>query len=121
VSSAGYSGTPLARKLGFKDGMRVVYVNAPEGFEVDGIDDPQARLAKATDLVVCFVIARRSAESLRSSSRRAVTKHTTWWVCFAWRERTSSMPSTAKPAGEFTYTTRIPSLKPSLRARGVPE
>ena len=32
MSSAGYSGTPLARKLGFKPGLAVAYVNAPEGF-----------------------------------------------------------------------------------------
>ena len=30
--SAGYSGTPLARKLGIKSGHRVGTVNAPEGF-----------------------------------------------------------------------------------------
>ena len=28
----GYSGTPLARKLGIKDGMRVALVGAPTGF-----------------------------------------------------------------------------------------
>jgi hypothetical protein len=32
VSTAGYSGTPLIQKLGFKPGMRALYVNAPAGF-----------------------------------------------------------------------------------------
>lgn len=31
-SGAGYSGTPLPRKLGIKDGFRVALVGAPEGF-----------------------------------------------------------------------------------------
>ena len=60
--NAGYSGTPLARKLGFKEGMRVAYVNAPEGFAVDGIEDVRARLAKGTDLVVFFTKERRAIE-----------------------------------------------------------
>lgn len=29
---AGYSGTPLAKKLGIKDGFRVSFVNAPDAF-----------------------------------------------------------------------------------------
>ena len=32
MASAGYSGTPLVRKLGFKPGMRVHYAAAPDGF-----------------------------------------------------------------------------------------
>ncbi len=30
---AGYSGTPLAKKLGIKDGGRVLLISALEGFE----------------------------------------------------------------------------------------
>ncbi len=30
-----YSGTPLYKKLGIKDGVKVAVVNAPEGFELD--------------------------------------------------------------------------------------
>ncbi len=32
ATGAGYSGTPLVRKLGFAPGMRVHYANAPEHF-----------------------------------------------------------------------------------------
>lgn len=32
MTAAGYSATPLVRKLGFKPGMRVHYVAAPEAF-----------------------------------------------------------------------------------------
>ncbi len=31
--AAGYSGTPLPKKLGIKEGQRVALVGAPEGFE----------------------------------------------------------------------------------------
>lgn len=32
MAGAGYSGTPLARKLGLKDGMTVLLRHAPEGY-----------------------------------------------------------------------------------------
>ncbi|HEV8128241.1 MAG TPA: hypothetical protein VGQ14_01150, partial [Candidatus Eisenbacteria bacterium] len=31
-ASAGYSGTPLPKKLGFKDGMRAALAGEPKGF-----------------------------------------------------------------------------------------
>jgi hypothetical protein len=35
--TAGYSGTPLPKKLGVKDGSRVLVVGAPDGFALDGV------------------------------------------------------------------------------------
>jgi len=32
ILMAGYSGTPLAKKLGIKDGMRLAALNAPKGY-----------------------------------------------------------------------------------------
>ena len=41
TSPAGYSGTPLARKLGFKIGFRVILVREPRGFRemLEGLPD----------------------------------------------------------------------------------
>jgi hypothetical protein len=89
VSAAGYSGTPLARKLGFKEGMRVVYVNAPEEFAVEGIEAPAGRLAKGTDLVVCFVRMRRELERQLDALRRAIEPDGMLWV--AWPKRASGI------------------------------
>jgi hypothetical protein len=89
VSSAGYSGTPLARKLGFKDGMRVVYVNAPQGFAVEGIETTAQRLAEHTGLVVCFVTARRELERRLDALRRAIEPDGMLWV--AWPKRASGI------------------------------
>jgi hypothetical protein len=87
VTAAGYSGTPLARKLGFKNGMRVVYVNAPEGFAVERIDTTAPRLAKGTDLVVCFVTTRRELERRLDGLRRAIEPDGMLWI--AWPKRAS--------------------------------
>ena len=57
---AGYSGTPLAKKLGFKEGFRVGFVNQPKGFQQelgslpDGIEISVARLPKPLDLIIFF-------------------------------------------------------------------
>jgi hypothetical protein len=85
----GYSGTPLARKLGFKQGMRVVYLNAPDEFAVDGIDDVARRLAKGADLVVFFTAARRELERRLSALRGAIEPDGMLWV--AWPKRASGV------------------------------
>ena len=89
MNTTGYSGTPLARKLGFKEGMRVVYVSAPEGFTVEGIEAPAARLAKGTDLVVFFTTARLELERRLDALRRAIEPAGMLWV--AWPKRASGV------------------------------
>jgi hypothetical protein len=87
--NAGYSGTPLARKLGFKEGMRVVYVNSPDGFAIEGIEDVRARLGKGTDLVVFFTEQRRELERRLDALRRAIEPDGMLWV--AWPKRASGV------------------------------
>jgi len=87
--NAGYSGTPLARKLGFKEGMRVAYVNPPDGFAVEGIEDVRARLGKGTDLVVFFTKERRALERRLAALRRAIEPDGMLWV--AWPKRASGV------------------------------
>jgi hypothetical protein len=89
VSAAGYPGTPLARKLGFKEGMRVVYVNPPDEFAVEGIEMTAARLDNGTDLVVCFVMARSELERRLAALRRAIEPAGMLWV--AWPKRASGI------------------------------
>ena len=89
MSTAGYSGTPLARKLGFKKGMRVVYVNPPDGFAVEGIDATAPRLARGTDLVVFFATARRELERRLDALRRAIEPDGLLWI--AWPKRASGV------------------------------
>lgn len=75
--SAGYSGTPLARKLGIKDGHRVAALSAPDGF-VRLLDLPTGarlrsdlRAAGAYDVIVVFVTTepRLRAEFDRARAR----------------------------------------------------
>jgi hypothetical protein len=89
---AGYSGTPLPKKLGIKAGARVALVRAPEGFESvltplppDVVVQHQARAP--LDVVVLFVTRR--AELTRRFPRlvRALRPDGGLWV--AWPKRAS--------------------------------
>lgn len=63
---AGYSGTPLARKLGIKEGHRVALVAAPEGFEaaLAGLPDGVTLTRRASGTLDVIVFFARSARQL---------------------------------------------------------
>jgi hypothetical protein len=95
-SSAGYSGTPLVRKLGFKPGMRVVLLDAPEGFaDVLGpLPDGVAvgtRLAAGKDMVIVFVTRRAALARRTAALRRAVAPDGMVWV--AWPKKAARVPT----------------------------
>ncbi|WP_233265552.1 DUF3052 domain-containing protein [Leifsonia sp. AG29] len=56
MSQAGYSGTPLHKKLGLKPGMRVQLLHAPEGWRLplDGAPEPDWVTEGPADLIVAF-------------------------------------------------------------------
>jgi hypothetical protein len=65
---AGYSGTPVAKKLGMKSGMRVWLRNAPQGFEdmLDGLPDHVSlsrRRRADVDLAMCFETSAKNLEA----------------------------------------------------------
>ena len=39
MTAAGYSGTPLPKKLGIKPGHRVMVLSAPDGFEAAALPE----------------------------------------------------------------------------------
>lgn len=94
ASAAGYSGTPLAGKLGFKPGQRVAYIDAPDGFEAllgalpDGVT-VRERLRGPLDLVVCFVTSRAVLEHRLAALRRAIDPAGMLWI--AWPKRSSAV------------------------------
>lgn len=59
MSAAGYSGTPLWQKLGFKPGMKIALVRAPAHYENLLADAPGGlvftRTAKASDAIHLFI------------------------------------------------------------------
>ena len=91
--TAGYSATPLPRKLGFKPGMTAVYLDAPEHLgellgELEGVTVRRSLRGHA-DLVMCFVTRRRELERRAARLREAVAPDGMVWVC--WPKRASKV------------------------------
>src|SRR5207244_12425354 len=90
---AGYSATPLVKKLGIKAGFRVAFVNAPENFmEQLGPLPERVTFAEtcgeSVDLILLFV--REEAELKKSFSKlsRRLSPAGMLWV--AWPKRCST-------------------------------
>jgi hypothetical protein len=95
VSPAGYSGTPLERKLGFKPGMSAAFLGAPEQLDgllgdLDGVSVKRSLRGRA-DLVLCFVTARRELARRAGRLREAIAPDGMVWVC--WPKRASKVPT----------------------------
>ena len=94
--NAGYSGTPLAKKLGIKEGARVATVGAPAGFPalLDPLP-PSVRLRSdlrgAGPFDVLLVFVRTEAE-LRSRFARARARlETSGGLWVAWPKQSSPL------------------------------
>jgi hypothetical protein len=93
VAAAGYSATPLPRKLGFKPGMTAVFLDAPEHLDellgdLEGVTVKRALRGRA-DLVMCFVTRRGELERRAGRLRDAVAPDGMVWVC--WPKKASKV------------------------------
>ncbi len=96
MTPAGYSGTPLAKKLGVKEGGRVWLKGAPAGFEktLEGMPAGAAavRAAKsgaAYDVIVLFVKSKSAlAKEFAQSAKRLAPRGGLW---IAWPKKASGV------------------------------
>jgi hypothetical protein len=92
--SAGYSGTPLDRKLGIKPGDRVALLGAPDGFEggtlalPDGVAVTRRAGGKA-DVIVSFHTRRADLERGLPALRAMMEPAAGLWI--AWPKRAAKM------------------------------
>ena len=99
-----YSGTPLWKKLGIKEGVRLLVIGAPEGFDdllaAIAPMPPVDRLARAgrdLDVVVLFVTERRELERRFVGLARSLDRAGRLWI--AWPKGAS------KIATDLTFET----------------
>jgi hypothetical protein len=92
---AGYSGTPLPRKLGIKPGHRVLLIGAPEGFEAgtlgplpDGVRVAR-RAAGTADVIVAFHTERSRLARRLPALRDRMEPAAGLWI--AWPKRASGV------------------------------
>jgi hypothetical protein len=88
---AGYSGTPLVKKLGIGAGTVVSVLAAPEGFALELPDGAIARtrLAGHVDVVLFFTARRRDLEERIQALGKAVMPAGAAWI--AWPKRASGV------------------------------
>lgn len=93
--SAGYSGTPLPRKLGIKPGQRIAFLGAPPEFAgalgqlPDGVDRPRAQARGPLDLIVAFFVERRRLQQRLPRLIAALDPAGALWI--AWPKRASGV------------------------------
>jgi hypothetical protein len=91
---AGYSGTPLAKKLGIKEGSRIALINAPKDFE-SGLnqlpDNVQfiKRPTKSLDIILLFVLTERALA--RDFAKFAATLTANGMIWIAWPKKNSGV------------------------------
>lgn len=96
MAAAGYSGTPLARKLGIKEGHTVALLGAPRGFDatLDGLADGVAirtRAAGVADVIVSFHTERAELERRIPALLKVLDVDGGLWI--SWPKKASKVPT----------------------------
>jgi len=97
AGAAGYSGTPLARKLGIKADARVALIGAPEGFEAtlaglpEGVRIRRRLGGDSLDVIVAFSSRRSMLERRLPGLSAALDPAGGLWI--AWPKRASGVPT----------------------------
>jgi hypothetical protein len=91
---AGYSGTPLPKKLGLKEGQRIALINTPAGFEKSLGKLPLNsqvvnRLSSPLDLVMLFVSEEKKLSVQFPTVAAKLASNGMIWV--AWPKKSSGV------------------------------
>ena len=92
--TAGYSGTPLPKKLGIKPGHRLMLLAAPGGFDLGELPEDVTVLRRArgkADVIVSFHTARAGLARRMPALRNAMEPAAGLWI--AWPKRASKVPT----------------------------
>lgn len=92
-ATAGYSGTPLPKKLGIREGCGVLLMNAPPRFErkLEPLPNGASFVEKAPKARVAVLFAASQAELVRDFRplAKALPEKSAFWI--AWRKKTSGV------------------------------
>jgi len=93
---AGYSGTPLAQKLGITAGSSVLIAGAPAGYLQTLEPLPAnvrigARLSASIDVVQLFTVHKTTLEKSLATFRRKLRPSAVVWI--SWPKKSSGVPT----------------------------
>jgi hypothetical protein len=91
---AGYSGTPLIKKLGIKSGFEVAFLNAPKNFAKQLELPPGVKITspsnnKDLDLIILFVTSHKTLSSVFALYSERIKPAGMLWV--SWPKKTSGV------------------------------
>ena len=89
---AGYSDTPLAEKLGIKEGARLAILGAPDGFTIDSLPpavDVRTSARGVHDVILSFHTARAELAKRLPSLMRALDVDGGLWI--SWPKKASGV------------------------------
>lgn len=94
MTGAGYSGTPLPKKLGLKDGGTLALLNAPEGIAAELQPLPQGarlvfRAAADNDLIMLFCATRAALEKSLPACAKKLNADGALWI--GWPKKSSPL------------------------------
>src|SRR5262245_6597219 len=94
--TAGYSGTPLVKKLGIKSGMRVMLVNAPADYMATLGDLPPGvellpTLTAPVDFIQWFTNERADLQTRFPVLKAALAQNGMLWV--SWYKKAAKLPT----------------------------
>jgi hypothetical protein len=93
-TGTGYSGTPLPRKLGIKEGHRLVLLGAPDGVDLGELPPGvtvSRRASGTADVIVSFHTERHHFAQRLPTLRGLMAPASGLWI--AWPKRASKMPT----------------------------
>jgi hypothetical protein len=99
---AGYSGTPLPKKLGIKEGSRIALINAPKNFESELGELPAnvefiKRPTKSLDIILFFVLTERALT--RDFATLAAKLNANGMIWIAWPKKSSGVTTDLSEPG----------------------
>lgn len=91
---AGYSGTPLPKKLGVQEGHRVALWNAPDEFTLEGLPDEvmirrDLRGRAPIDVALLFVKSQKALRARFAKAQARIAQDGGLWVC--WPKKASGV------------------------------
>ncbi len=94
MSTTGYSGTPLLKKLGIKPEMKIVLINHPEEYYLlleTNISDQLCRKNETPDFVHLFVTSIKEFEKEMKKLKPILKKNTSLIIWVSWYKKASKI------------------------------
>ncbi len=94
MTTAGYSGTPLAKKLGIKEGMKVWVCDEPKGYwdwlsPLPGDIDVKSRAASGLNFVHLFFTTQKAFKKGTLMARKSLAPDGMIWI--SWPKKSSKV------------------------------